>query len=154
MKTHLFLTTLCLSILGFVTTTYGQNKGSSKKQKTYCIKIDAKNCCDGTNEVPACIPENSTLGIMVYNVNPFKTTVSASGITSVIDFGNDSLFSFNLSAAADKNASPASVPDSSKSNFSAKNKKGKNKKSPDCCKALDVIKKTLQKDNEAAAAKI
>ena len=155
MKRNIFLLTFTLLILGFTNVSYGQsNKGrhstKSKKSKTSCIIIDAQNCCDGTNEVPKCIAENSTLAIKVLNVNPFKTTVSASGVTSVIDFGNDSLFSFNFTPV-----SPSADSEVKENNIRIKESTSKKGKAKDtCCKALDSIKKAVQLQNEEANKRI
>ena len=155
MKKRLLLTVLYLSAWSFITTSYAQNQNGSQPKKTknsdekrgvFCIKIDAQYCCDGTNEIPKCITENSTLAIKVYNVNPFITTIGAAGKTSLIDFGNDSLFTFSFTEAPlQKNEVTAPQKDKVNQNLAPTSKPKKSSKDT-CCKALESIKQKSKED--------
>jgi hypothetical protein len=124
----------------------GNRDGKDKKDKkgggnldNHCIEVDALNCCDGHNAVPKCIKENSVLALKVYNVNPFKNSVSASGKTTMIDFGNDSLFTFNFSPEPEKPADPKAEKEEKD------NERTIAPGSKDCCKDLDSIKKAKER---------
>ena len=165
MKNKYFLLSLVFFMLSFINNCYSQTgkgkgkaggiNGSRQMHKPVCIEIDAQNCCDGKNYVPKCIKENSTLGIKVFNVNPFKTYLGVTGKTSAIDFGNDSLFSFKFSKVPeDQTKKPGTTTPLgvSKAKF---NNKGKIKKvqPAECCKDIDSIKKEIDRLKEVKKIK-
>lgn len=123
MKKYIFSLAVLLVFLGCINIScYSQKKSTTssmdnkitKKNKKCCkgmsktssIIIDALDGSSDRNYIPECIPENSILSIKVFNVNPYSTNLRASGNTSMIDFGNDSLLTFNFTQNSVPNPAP------------------------------------------------
>lgn len=144
MKKHTLLLLTALTVF-FCNTAYTQQSQSSLDVN--CIQIDALNCCNGNSNFPKYIRENSILAIKILHVNPFKTTVGAIGTTSVIDFGNDSLFNLNLSSSLTEGAKVNPLKKYEFVTVKGNPKKIKSEKFNTCCAALDSIKMKKSSDS-------